>query len=86
MVTDFSTTTWEEAIKSFLLHLRGTRAVKTVRYYKIQLSQLALWATRESVSLERFDKRHMDTDLVYRAEVGKAQMGQGNGVSLTPVL
>ncbi len=51
MVTDFSTRTWEEAIKSFLLHLRATPAVRTVRYYKIQLSQLALWATQESISL-----------------------------------
>ena len=74
MVIDFSTPTWEGTLKSFLLHVRATRAVKTVRYYNVQLSQLVHWVTKEDIPLAKFGKRHMDAYLVTRSEAGKAQL------------
>jgi site-specific recombinase XerD len=74
MVTDFSSTTWAEALRSFLLHCKATRASKTVRYYEVQLKQLAAWAESAGISIEKFGKRHMDEYLVHRAEAGKAQL------------
>src|SRR5579871_4768904 len=68
------TATWEGAHRSFLLHLKANRAEKTVRYYKVQLSQLVLWANREGVDLERFRKTHLDAYLAYRLDRGTSRM------------
>ncbi len=74
MVTDFTSTTWAEALRSFLLHVRATRAPKTVRYYGVQLKQVAAWAENGRIPIQTFGKRHMDEYLVSRADSGKAQL------------
>ena len=66
--------TWDEALAEFLLHERAIHAPKTVRYYKIQLTQLALWANQNEVPLSSFGKRHMDRYLSHRIESGKARL------------
>ena len=73
MYTDFTSTTWEEAVRSFLIHLKAVRARKTVLYYATQLGQLVLWAEQRKVPLESFGKRHMDEYLVFRLDAGRSQ-------------
>ncbi len=73
MDTAFTSTTWEEALKSFLLHLKAVRAPKTVRFYATQLAGLTRWANLNNVPLERFGKRHLDEYLVLRSEQGISQ-------------
>ncbi len=68
-----SQTTWEEALRSFLIHLKAVRAPKTVYYYETQLSMLWQWVQQHPISLEKFGKRHLDEYLVYRSETGKSQ-------------
>ncbi len=71
---DFTTTTWNEAFQGFLLHLQATRAPKTVKYYQTLLGSLIHWAESNSVPLEKFGKRQMDTYLVFRSKAGLAQL------------
>ncbi len=66
--------TWDEALHEFRLHLRATRAPKTLHYYDVQLGGLIRWAAENGVPLAGFGKRHMDRYLVERAEAGKAQL------------
>src|SRR5947209_7856386 len=67
-------TTWEGALRSFLLHLKAVRAEKTVRYYKVQLSQLVPWANSQNISLDDFGKRILDEYLSYRLDGGTSRM------------
>lgn len=73
MLTDFSSTTWNEAIKGFILHLKATRAPKTAYFYEIQLRNLSRWTEAQQVPLEKFGKRSLDAFLVFRQEQGKSQ-------------
>jgi len=54
MVTDFSTITWDVALREFLLHLKATRADKTRRYYDVQLRGLITWANANDISFLQF--------------------------------
>ncbi len=74
MVTDFRSTTWSEALRGFLLHLKATRATNTVRYYRVQLSQLVVWAEASNIPIDKFGKRSMDEYLATRVEAGKSRM------------
>ena len=71
MITALTVSTWEEALRDFLLHLKATRAEKTVRYYSVQLGLLARWAEGQQIPLQGFGKRHMDRYLVERAKSGR---------------
>lgn len=72
MVTGLTDVTWNDALQEFLLHLEATRAKQTVRFYRVQLGQLVLWATENDVPFASFGKRHLDRYLVYRQEKGTA--------------
>ena len=65
---------WDEALREFLLHVEATRAQKTHRFYRIQLSGLAHWAQENQIPFEGFGKRHLDRFLVYRQNEGKAAL------------
>ena len=65
---------WEEALHEFRLHLRATRAKKTLHYYDVQLGGLVRWANENAVPFAGFGKRHMDRYLAGRAEVGRAPL------------
>lgn len=54
--------TWKEALHEFRLHLRVTRALKTLHYYDVQLGGLARWSNENAVPL------------VGRAEAGRAPL------------
>ena len=66
--------TWEEALREFLLHKQASFAPKTVRYYRIQLTQLVRWANANAIPLDGFGKRQMDRYLVDRSQEGKAPL------------
>ncbi len=68
---------WEEALRSFLLHVKATRADATCEFYETQLTMLCRWAELEHIPLDRFGKREMDAYLVYRSEEGNAHTGGG---------
>ena len=74
MPSAFNTTTWEIAVDEFLIHLKATRAVKTYRFYFVQLGMLVRWANEQNVPFDQFGKRALDRYLVYRYEAGKARM------------
>jgi len=69
----FSSSTWNEALQGFLLHLQATRARKTVQYYQTLLKALMEWADRSDVPLEKLGKRQMDAYLVFRLDAGRSQ-------------
>jgi site-specific recombinase XerD len=71
MATAFAPTTWEEALREFLLHLTASSATKTVRYYRVQVTNLSTWAETNQISFESFGKRHLDRYLAHRIELGK---------------
>ncbi|MES2460489.1 MAG: tyrosine-type recombinase/integrase, partial [Armatimonadota bacterium] len=73
-VTDFTSSSWAEALREFLLNMEATRAPKTHRYYKVQLAQLVRWADTNDVSFSDFGKRDLDRFLVERAKSGKSQV------------
>lgn len=73
MLSAIRSVTWEDALHEYVLHLTATRAPKTVRFDKTQVTQLIKWANAEAVSFEEFGKRHMDRYLVQRLEEGKAR-------------
>src|SRR5579871_2659669 len=73
MDTAFPSVSWEEALRGFLIHYQATRAAKTVRFYKTQLTGLIRWAEEHSIALESFGKRHLDEYLVYRQESGTSK-------------
>ena len=77
MVTDFTSVTWSEALREFLLHVQATRARKTFRYYDVQLRQLAEWAEANDIPFASFGKRHLDRYLMERAGLAK-----GSGLRL----
>ena len=70
MNTAFPLPSWDEALRSFVLHFNATRALKTTLYYKKQLTLLSRWAETNVIPLERFGKRHLDTYLAYRLDNG----------------
>ena len=70
MNTAFPLPSWDEALRSFVLHLNATRALNTTLYYKKQLTLLVRWAETNVIPLERFGKRHLDTYLAYRLDNG----------------
>jgi site-specific recombinase XerD len=71
--TVFSSISWDEAVRDFILHLKAVRARKTVAFYVYELRVLSRWADAQDIPLSRFGKRHLDAFLVYRAEAGKSQ-------------
>ncbi len=73
-MTDFTSSSWAEALREFLLNMEATRAPKTHRYYKVQLAQLIGWADANKVSFSDFGKRDLDRFLVERAKSGKSQL------------
>ncbi len=73
MYTDFTSISWEEAVRSFLIHLKAVRAHKTVLFYSVQLGQLTQWAEQNKIPLVSFGKRHLDEYLVYRLDAGRSQ-------------
>jgi site-specific recombinase XerD len=73
-MSDFSSPTWNEALREFLLHKQATYAPKTVRYYRVQLGNLAAWAEANQIPFEGFGKRHLDRYLVERQYQGKSQL------------
>ncbi len=73
MLTDFTSSTWDEALKSFVLHYKAVRAAKTAYFYDVQLRGLVRWATEQQIPLEKFGKRNLDAYLVWRAEKGISQ-------------
>ena len=58
-----STVTWQEALRSFLLHQKATRAPNTVRFYAPQLRMLTNWAESNAVAIDHFGKRDLDASL-----------------------
>lgn len=74
MSTASTTLTWNEALREFYLHIQATRALKTLRYYEVQLSQLAKWAIENEIPFDGFGKRHLDRYIVARQQAGKARM------------
>lgn len=70
--------TWEGALRSFLLHKKATRAEKTVRFYRIQLTQLIHWANDNGIRLENFGKRILDEYLGYRLDGGTSRTTMGH--------
>ena len=63
---------WEEALREFLLHLKATRAPKTLRFYDVQLRQLVRWAGENQIPFQGFGKRHLDRYLAYRSDMGSS--------------
>lgn len=74
MLSQLSSVTWNEALREFLLHKQAAFAAKTVRYYRIQLTELIRWAEAEEILFEDFGKRHMDRYVAWRVMQGKARM------------
>lgn len=70
--------TWEGALRSFLLHKKATRAEKTVRFYRIQLTQLVHWANANRITLEGFGKRLLDEYLSFRLDRGLSRTTTGH--------
>ncbi len=68
MALESTSTTWEEALLDFHYHLKAARAVKTVRFYEVQLRQLVKWTDAEGVAYGAFGKRHLDRYLAERAQ------------------
>jgi site-specific recombinase XerD len=65
------TVSWEEALRSFLLHYKGSnRAPKTVEFYRKQLDLLARWAECSQIPVEGFGKRQIDAYLAERVDHG----------------
>ena len=60
--------TWSESVREFLLHLQAGKAVKTVRFYDVQLRQLTRWADENSAPFDKFGKRHLDRYLAQRSK------------------
>lgn len=60
MDRDYTSITWDEAVRSYLIHLKAVRAPKTVLFYHARLRVLTSWAEEQGIPLERFGKRHMD--------------------------
>ena len=65
--------TWEGALRSFLLHKKANRAESTVRFYRVQLTQLVKWANVNQVRLEDFGKRSLDAYLSDRLDNGTSR-------------
>jgi site-specific recombinase XerD len=72
MLSASHSATWEEALSDFLLHLRATRADNTVRFYRVQLGQIAEWANEADIPLQHFGKRHLDRYIAFRKDRGNA--------------
>ena len=60
---------WEEALREFLLHLKATRAPKTLRFYDVQLRQLVRWAGENQIPFQGFGKRHLDRAIAYQFQM-----------------
>jgi len=68
----FSSVTWEEALRGFILHKKATRSPNTAAWYETYAKNLIAWAKEQGISLDQFTKRHLDQYLVFRAEKGVA--------------
>lgn len=73
------TVSWSMALREFLLHKEANYAIKTVRYYKVQLSNMIAWAEQNDIPFEGFGKRHLDRYLVERQREGKSQLTVHHG-------
>ena len=49
MDTVFSSITWDEAVRSYLIHLKAVRASNTVRFYEARLCMLTRWANENQI-------------------------------------
>lgn len=67
-----SSLTWGEALTEYLLHVKATKAPKTLRFYDTQLRQAMYWADDNQVRFSEFGKRHLDRYLIFRQEGGKS--------------
>jgi len=77
MVTDFTSPPWDEALYSFVNHLKGTsHARKTVEFYQAILNTLVHWAEDNTIALDQFGKRTLDDYLVWRQESGHTVTGK----------
>ncbi len=70
MDTAFGTVAWDEAVRSFILHVKATCAPKTARFYNSRLRAIMAWAEEQGISLGAFGKRSLDALLAQRLEGG----------------
>ena len=73
MYTDFTSVTWDEALRSFAIHLKAVRASKTVIYYQNHVKLLARWCETRNLSIQAFGKRQLDEYLSERSDAGLSQ-------------
>jgi len=77
VVTDYTPPPWDEALYSFIQHLKGTsRAKKTVEFYQYLLNILVHWAEDTNIPIDKFGKRSLDEYLVWRQENGHTVSGK----------
>ena len=77
MVTDYTPPPWDEALYSFIQHLKGTsRAKKTVEFYQYLLNIAVHYAEDTNIPLDKFGKRSLDEYLVWRQETGHTVSGK----------
>ena len=77
MATDYTPPPWDEALYSFIQHLKGTsRADKTVQYYRTQLRTLTNWAEDNRIPIDKFGKGKLDDYIVWRKEHGSISTGK----------
>lgn len=70
----FGSITWDEAQREFLLHLKATRAPKTVSLYRTLVGGVARWAGENKIRFHEFGKRHLDRYLSMRIDAGISPM------------
>lgn len=70
MYSVFTTVTWNEAVRSFCIHIKATRAHATYLFYKSHVNTLAKWADQENLPLADFTKRNLDEFLSERSDRG----------------
>ena len=70
MYTAFTSVSWNEAVKSFNIHIKATRAHATYLFYKSHLGTLSKWSDNKSLPLADFTKRSLDLFLSERSDAG----------------
>ena len=70
MYTAFTAVTWNEAARSFGIHIKATRAHTTYLFYINHINVLSRWADKQGISLNEFTKRRLDEFLSERSDAG----------------
>ncbi len=70
MYTAFTSVSWNEAVKSFNIHIKATRAHATYLFYRSHLGTLAKWSDTQALPLANFTKRSLDLFLSERSDAG----------------